>query len=177
MPRGLYRFHHSGSAHFITFTCYHRYAHLQDPVVRDLFVQALDRSRRLYGMLVYGFVVMPEHVHLLVSEPERGTVAQAMQSLKICSAKRGKQVLQGYRPSGRASAEGSFWQKRYYDRNVLGKEFIEKLRYIHRNPVKRKLAERAEDWKWSSFRHYARGEDCGVQIECWRNRTYSFPIP
>jgi len=42
-------------------------------------------------MRVYGFVVMPEHVHLLVSEPERGTVANAIQSLKICSAKRGKQ--------------------------------------------------------------------------------------
>ena len=53
MPRGLYRFHHSGSAHFITFTCYHRYPHLSDPTVRDLFVRALERSRRLYRMRVY----------------------------------------------------------------------------------------------------------------------------
>ena len=60
--------------------------------MRDLFVQALERTRKLYGMLVYGFVVMPEHVHLLLSEPERGTVANAIQSLKISSAKRGKQV-------------------------------------------------------------------------------------
>ena len=91
VPRGLYRLHHSGSAHFITFTCYHRYAHLSDPSVRDLFVQALERTRKLYGMQVYGFVVMPEHIHLLISEPERGTVANAIQSLKISSAKRGKQ--------------------------------------------------------------------------------------
>ena len=89
VPRGPYQLHHSGSAHFITFTCYQRYAHLSDPFVRDLFVQALERIRKLYGMLVYGFVVMPEHVHLLVSEPERGTVANAIQSPKISSARPG----------------------------------------------------------------------------------------
>jgi putative transposase len=123
-------------------------------------------------MHVYGFVVMPEHVHLLVSEPQCGTVANAMQSLKIASAKRGKRV-QVMRDQNLP-----FWQKRYYDRNEWNhKEFLEKLKYIHRNPVKRGLVERAEDWKWSSFRHYANGEDCGVAIESWRNRTYSFPIP
>ena len=64
------------------------------------------------------------------------------------------------------------WQKRYYDRNVRDhEEFIENLKYIHRNPVKRKLAEKPEDWERSSFRHYAGGEYCGVEIESWRNRT------
>ena len=181
MPRGLYRLHHSGSAHFITFTCYHRYAHLSDPFVGDLFVQALERSRKLYRTKVYGFVVMPEHVHLLVSEPERGTVAHAIQSLKICSAKRGLVILQFHISQAKGNVghpeDGvhRFWQKRYYDRNVRGKEFTEKLKYIHRNPVKRNLVVRPEDWKWSSYRHYLTGENCGVEIECWRSRTYSFP--
>jgi putative transposase len=132
-------------------------------------VQALERTRSLYQMKVFGFVVMPEHVHLLISEPGRGTVANAMQSLKIASAKRGKR-------SGAVRDEAlPFWQKRYYDRNESEpKEFIEKLKYIHRNPVKRKLVERPGDWKWSSYHHYASGEDCGVEIESWRNRTYSF---
>jgi len=80
VPRGLYRSHHSGSPHFITFTCYHRYPHLSDPTVRDLFVQALERTRVLYRMRVYAFVVMPEHVHLLISEPERGTLMQCSRS-------------------------------------------------------------------------------------------------
>jgi putative transposase len=71
----------------------------------------------------------------------------------------------------------AFRQKRYYDRNVWGKEFREKLKYIHRSPVRRKLVVNPEDWKWSSYRHYANGDDCGVQIESWRSRTYSFPIP
>ena len=47
----------------------------------------------------------------------------------------------------------AFWQKRYYDRNVGGEEFTEKVQYIHRNPVKRNLVANARDWKWSSFRH------------------------
>ena len=166
MPRGLYRSHHSHSPHFITFTCYHRYPHLSDPAVRDLFVQALERTRTLYRMRVYAFVVMPEHVHLLISEPERGTVANAMQSLKISSAKRGR------RANAVSDSAIPFWQKRYYDRNEWNhKEFVEKLKYIHRNPVKRKLVERPEDWKWSSYRHCSQGEDCGVEIESWRNRT------
>ena len=172
MPRGLYRCHHSRSAHFITFTCYHRYPHLGDPRVRDLFVRALERTRTLYRMKIYGFVVMPEPVHLLISEPERGSVANAMQSLKIASAKRGKAALAAH------NVRSPFWQKRYYDRNESEqKEFIEKLKYIHRNPVQRRLVDRPEDWKWSSYRHYACGENCGVQIESWRNKTYSFAPP
>src|SRR5271169_956316 len=158
MPRGLYRFHHSRTAHFITFTCYHRFPYLADPAVRDVFVQALERARTRYGARVYGFVVMPEHVHLLLSEPERGTVANVMQSLKIASARRAKQL-----PGTHYLLE-PFWQKRYYDRNEWDhKEFVEKLKYIHRNPVTRNLAARPEDWKWSSYRHYAGGEDCGVE--------------
>jgi putative transposase len=124
-------------------------------------------------MLVYGFVIMPEHVHLLVSEPERGTVANAIQSLKIFSAKRGKRGLQSHPNVGHPLP---FWQKRYYDRNVGGNEFTEKLKYIHRNPVRRGLVASTVDWKWSSFRHYATGENCGVQIECWRSKTYTFTI-
>jgi hypothetical protein len=66
------------------------------------------------------------------------------------------------RPPGR----GSFWQARYYDFNVWSeKKRIEKLRYIHRNPVRRGLVEKPEDWKWSSFRHYPTGADGVVEIE------------
>jgi putative transposase len=80
-------------------------------------------------MKVFGFVVMPEHVHLLISEPERGTVANAMQSLKIASAKRGKR-------NGAVRADMlPFWQKRYYDRNESEhKEFIERPKYIQSQP-------------------------------------------
>jgi hypothetical protein len=59
-----------------------------------------------------------------------------------------------------------FWQARYYDFNVwAAKKRIEKLRYMHRNPVKRGLVEKPEDWAWSSFVHYA----TGVEGVVWRS--------
>lgn len=164
MPRGLYRFHQSQTPHFITFTCYRRRPHLNAPSVRDQFVMARKRTRKNYGMFVYGFVVMPNHIHLLISEPQHGTIATVIQSLKIASAKRAR--------TNQTPQDSPFWQKRYYDRNVrVHREFIENLKYIHRNPVKRGLVESPADWQWSSFRHYAEGIDCGVTIESWRNRT------
>jgi putative transposase len=160
MPIGLQRFHHSGQSHFVTFTCYRRCPHLEGAAAREVFVAALARARLRYLFRVFGFVVMPEHVHLLISEPESGTVASAIQALKISSS---------LRTSGNRECAGRrspLWQKRYYDRNIRDyDEFVEKLRYIHRNPVTRGLVERAEDWKWSSFRHYALRQDCGMEIE------------
>ncbi len=113
--------------------------------------------RRKFSMRVYGYVVMPEHVHLLVSEPDRQTLADAIHYLKLSFAKHVRRT---------ASEPGSFWQKRYYDRNVRdAEEFAVKLRYLHRNPVKRGLVEDPGDWKWSSFRHYALREVGIVEIE------------
>jgi putative transposase len=63
-------------------------------------------------------------------------------------------------------ADEPFWQARYHDFNVWSeRKFVEKLRYIHRNPVKRGLVARPEDWRWSSFLHYATGEVSVVEIE------------
>ncbi len=134
--------------------------HLGGAAARDAFVIALEDARRHYGFRVYGFVVMPEHVHLVLSEPERGLLANAMQSLKIASSKRTAHLRSGH------AGSTPLWHKRYYDFNIRNyDQFTDKLRYLHRNPVKRGLVSRPEDWKWSSFRHYAIGEDCGVEIE------------
>ena len=136
----------------MTFTCYHRRRGFHSPAIYHLFLHALEEMRRHFGLCIYGYVVMPEHVHLLLSEPERGLVADAMHYLKLSFAKR--------------LGTGVFWQKRYYDRNVRDeREFVDKLRYIHRNPVKAGLCERPEDWSWSSFRHYALREKGVVEIE------------
>ena len=74
MPTGLRRFHRSGQSHFVTFTCYHRRAYLNLPDVCDLFVQCLESMRCRFAMCVYGYVVMPEHVHLLVDQPEEALI-------------------------------------------------------------------------------------------------------
>ncbi len=154
MPWGLKRFRKTGHLHYVTFTCYHRTTLLARAEARDIFQQELERVRRWYGFVIAGYVVMPEHVHLLVSEPERTLLATALQMLKQMAARK----LSG--------GSGAFWQKRYYDFNLWSEaKRIEKLRYMHRNPVQRGLVEKPEDWAWSSFRHYATGVEGVVKIE------------
>ena len=82
MPWGLTRFHHSRQSHFVTFCCYHRRRLFTTDASRRIFESALERVRRSFTLQVYGYVVMPEHVHLLLSEPQQDTLADALKSLK-----------------------------------------------------------------------------------------------
>ena len=172
MPWSLQRFQKTGDLHFITFSCDHRQP-LLDPVARRLFERALEAQRIRYEFYVVGYVVMPEHVHLLLSEPERSTLATAIQAIKQSVARKipalAKTALgRGTRPVERAGklVTTHFWEERYYDFNVWSRrKMIEKLRYMHRNPVARGLVEKPEDWEWSSFRHYLTGERGIVEIE------------
>src|ERR1700686_3190193 len=88
MPWGLKRFHQTGQTHFVTFCCYHRRVLFTSSPSRQTFEAAVERVRRSFGLRVYGYVVMPEHVHLLISEPERGTLADVLKSLKQGVARR-----------------------------------------------------------------------------------------
>jgi REP element-mobilizing transposase RayT len=88
MPSGLERWHGGDDLHFITFSCYHRQPLLGSTERRDLFLRVLEQVRQRYGWVVMGYVVMPEHVHLLVSEPRQGRLATAMQALKLGFARR-----------------------------------------------------------------------------------------
>jgi putative transposase len=155
MPWGLKRFQQARCLHFITFSCYRREPLLAAPRARDLFEVELERVRRWYGFYVSAYVVMPEHVHLLVSEPERKQLSVAIQMLKqIVSRKL------------RRRGERRFWQTRYYDFLVPSeKKRLEKLHYMHQNPVKRGLVQRPDDWKWSSFLHIATGREGTIEIE------------
>jgi putative transposase len=171
MPHGLRRYHESGHSHFVTFSCYRRQAKFSSREMYDLFPDCLERMRCRFQMCVYGYVVMPEHVHLLLSEPDKGTLADAIHYLKLSFSKGVKAVApvsvqtKDANP-GHNEHHEPFWQKRYYDRNVRNwREFEIKLRYLHRNPVKRGLVKNAADWKWSSFRHYAFREIGVVEIE------------
>src|SRR3979411_1961806 len=82
MPWGLTRFQHSGQSHFVTFCCYHRGRLLTTDESRRIFELALERVRRSFRLQVYGYVVMPEHVHLLLSEPQQDTTGHRPPPLK-----------------------------------------------------------------------------------------------
>jgi len=120
-----------------------------------------------YGFAVVGYVVMPEHFHLLISEPEKGDPSVVMQVLKQRFA---RQVLQARSqtaqdPSDGMLEEGHVWQRRFYDFVVRSEaKRVEKLRYMHRNPVKRGLVLEPDQWAWSSFRHYAYDEPGPVLV-------------
>ncbi|HTU50864.1 MAG TPA: transposase [Acidobacteriaceae bacterium] len=152
MTKGLVRYQQAGDLHFVTFSCSGRRPFLATPTSRNIFEQSLETMRIRYRFLVLGYVVMPEHVHLLVSEPEKASLSKAIQALKLSVAVQRKQ-----RP---------FWQARYYDFNVFtNAKRVEKLKYIHRNPVTRGLVAEPDAWPWSSFRHYSMGEIGKVRIE------------
>jgi putative transposase len=154
MPSGLKRYHTFGHDHFVTFTCYHRHPYLNDDHSRTIFEQALETLRQRHQFHIYGYVLMPDHVHLLLGEPKETKLEDIFRALKTQTSK----LLKGDRPH--------FWQRRYYDFNIITQpKFIEKLRYIHRNPVEEGLVENPEDWQWSSYRHWLTGEPGRVLIE------------
>ena len=151
MPAGLNRIQDCGDFHFVTFSCYDRKPYLGEGAAKETFEFSLEKMRQEYRFAVVGYVVMPEHVHLLLREPRTESLAYALQAVKISVAKR--------------LAERPFWQRRYYDFNVYttGKQ-AEKLGYMHRNPVARGLVDEPEQWKWSSYHYYASGLMGTVQI-------------
>ena len=144
---------------------------LGTPQRRDLFLQVLEQARQRYRIVVVGYVVMPEHFHLLMSEPEDGDPSVVMKVVKQEFARivhrRGSEYpthSHRTRMNG-APAPAKVWQKRFYDFNVWTEsKRIEKLRYMHRNPVKRGLVSQPEQWIWSSFRSYAYAEVGGLRV-------------
>jgi putative transposase len=152
MPRKLIRYEGLGNFHFLTFSCYHRLRFLGTSAARDLFEDALERIWSRYRFVVAGYVVMPEHVHLLIGEPAKGTVSAVVHALKLSVAKR--------------CPERPFWQARFYDFIMYSEDkLVEKLKYIYRNPVVRGLVEKPDNWRWSTFLHYATGVMGKVEIE------------
>jgi putative transposase len=170
MPRRLHRYYGAGYLHFITTSCYQRRALLGTKQNRDLFLQVLEQVRLRYHFAVIGYVVMPEHVHLLLGEPERRNPSVVMQALKQGFARRllrkmrSRDSRQGDLWSS-AFGEGHIWQRRFYDFAVFTEhKRAEKLSYMHQNPVKRGLVLEPQQWAWSSFRHYEYGEPGAVLV-------------
>ncbi len=156
MTSGLKRYYGTERLHFITCSCYRRRALLARPEDRDLFLTILEQVRQKYRLVVVGYVVMPEHFHVLMNEPEVRDPSVVMQVVK-------QRVACRLLP-----ATAHFWYPRFYDFNVWSPEKrVEKLDYMHNNPVERGLVPTPAHWRWSSFRTYAYGEPGLVRINTW----------
>jgi putative transposase len=150
---------------------------------RDRFLSIFEQTRLRYRFVVVGYVVMPEHIHLLITEPEVGTPSTVMQVLKQRTAhallpKRKRRDPRQRSLFGEESQARAFWQARFYDFNVwTTKKRIEKLRYMHRNPVKRRLVTSQEQWRWSSYRFYLLDEPGVVRVnEGWAKISFAHRV-
>ncbi len=166
MPTGLKRYYGTGQLHYITCSCYRRRQLLGTPRRRTAFARVLEEVRQKYGFVVVGYVVMPEHFHLLMSEPEVGDPSKVMQVLKQRVARKLLPRRKRFDWLWQETEDDRvFWQTRFYDFNVWSKrKRMEKLNYMHFNPVRRRLVDRPELWVWSSYRAYAWGEEGVVEV-------------
>jgi putative transposase len=161
------RFNEPGQPRELTFSCYRHYAFLGRDRTREWFCEALEESRRKLAYQLWAYVVMPEHVHVLIypgDTPEQ--MSAFLQAVKEPVARKAIRYLKDHHasewlarvsvPEGRR-VRHRFWQPGSgYDRNITSIEVLRAMiDYIHANPVRRGLVARAEDWQWSSARWYA----------------------
>ena len=164
MPKKLKRIVGRGDLHFITFCCYQRRALLGSVRARNLAVEILRQVRAKYGFSLVGYVIMPEHVHLLISESASIRPAKVIQVFKqrVSRRMRGKKRADSQQLSlsfPEREDPRRFWQRRYYDFNVYSrKKLWEKLHYMHANPVEERLVRHPREWPWSSWSFYATGK-------------------
>jgi putative transposase len=156
------RFNDPGHAHFLTFSCFRRQPFLANDRAGGWLVDAVDRAREKHRFHVWAYVVMPEHVHLLVWPTEAAyDISAILNSIKQSVAKRALAFvprtapafltrMEDRQPSGETHYR--FWQRGGgYDRNIVEETTLYRLiEYLHANPVRRGLCARPEDWHWSS---------------------------
>ena len=159
-------FNEPGHAHELTFNCYRRFQFLKAERVCHWLADSIDDSRREHDFALWAYVFMPEHVHLLVF-PRRPNydMGQILKSIKEPVGRKAIAHLEEHAShwlpkitvrSGTRLVR-RFWQAGGgYDRNLWEYQAIlAAIEFIHQNPVRRNLIERAEDWRWSSAGWYA----------------------
>jgi putative transposase len=183
MPSRLRRHDEYGHVHFLTISCYRRLQFFRHGPVKQVFVDGLARTRAKLGVRWVGYVVMPEHVHLLVFPMRKGTdepvaISTMLQDLKQYVGRQGKEALRSIWRERRSlgsppmdawalgAAPKPFWKTRAYDFNVTSESTLHgKLEYMHKNPITRGLVERADQWTWSSYRYYECDDDSVLAMD------------
>jgi putative transposase len=150
------------TARFITFNCYRNLPSLADDRAKQILIDFLDLTRRKHQFKILGYVIMPEHVHLVLHPPDGMGLGLVIREIKSRSA---KQFFAEHQV-GPPEATRVFWQRRCYDHNCRSpKSVIEKIRYCHNNPLTRGLVACPGDWKWSSYNSYLGRQDVPLQVD------------
>ncbi len=162
-------------AHFLTFSCYQQRPFFKSDRTCHWFLESLDSGRTKNPFDLWAYVIMPEHVHLVLQPHEGTQISRILQSVKLSVTRKAVnwikknggslKQMEDLRPDGRVGLR--FWQRGGgYDRNLRSVNDVhEKIAYIHNNPVRRGLAERPEDWQWSSFASHQNETNSLIKID------------
>jgi putative transposase len=165
----------AGHIHYLTFSCYKKLWLFKSPTLYSSFLQNIVRAkqRRLFDL--YGYVVMPNHVHLLIYPYQDESISAILTAIKRPFSFQALNYLQNRWPeiheklrvSKGAREVRRFWQAGGgYDRNIYRDEtFVKTLEYVHFNPVRKGLVESPVDWKWSSARFYDTKEADPIEVD------------
>ena len=161
-------YNRDGDAHFITFSCYRRLPLLTKERTCRWMVEAIELSRRKNPFAAWAWVIMPEHIHLVLLPQNGVRISSILTTMKQSVSRRAVNWLRSHspgfldqlldeRPNGKRSYR--FWQRGGgYDRNLRStRDVHEKILYVHQNPVKRGLVTTPEDFQWSSARSWSFG--------------------
>ena len=162
-------------AHYLTFSCYKRLWLFKNPALYSLFLDHLADARRRLHFKLYGFVLMPNHIHLLVFPQPETSISSMLSRIKGPFANQALLYLRKHLPElhdGLKVIKGQdttwrFWQAGGgYDRNIYSDDVFQKtLEYMHLNPVRKSLVEKPENWRWSSVRYYQTGMLDEIEID------------
>ena len=156
--------------HFLTFSTYQRRRFLDSAEPRDVVLEALQKCLQTNDALCAGYVIMPDHVHALISGGGDFSISSFVQVWKKTSSYRLRRFfsINLDRYAQLCPQDCPIWQARFYDFNIdTEQKLMEKLTYMHDNPVTAGLAESVLDWNWSSARYYELKEAAGVSITPW----------
>ena len=156
-----------GVAYFLTFSCYQRRPLFSNDAIKDRFV---ERLTAVADVSILAWVVMPEHVHLVLAPAPGRSMPGVLRAIKTPFA---REVLNRWRaiawdglPRLRDEKGHHFWQEGGgHDRIVYGHELREKIAYVHANPCRRGLAATPADYRWSSAAAYVGGRTFGPAID------------
>ncbi len=165
-----------GDAHELTFSCYHRFPFLKAERTCEWMKEAIEAAREEQEFALWAYVFMPEHVHVIVW-PRRHPydIAKIRHAIKEPVGRKGIAYLAARAPhwlkritrQRGKKTERLFWQSGGgYDRNITsGKTLLRMIDYLHLNPVRRGLAARAAEWKWSSAAWYEAGRPTPIALD------------
>ena len=163
------RIYIEGVVYFITTKTKNNYPFFRDPILARLLIEELRVVKQMKGFRIFGFVIMPDHIHALIQPSGRFTISQIMFTVKkqfshnanrllgwnpIIPTNEGGQVLgrlRDYVMLHRKSGPRFAWQSSFHDHIIRNdRDFENHINYTHNNPVKAGYVKCPEDWPWSS---------------------------